>query len=167
MKKLKKTSKKTETVRSRSFPSIIVFVLGLVIGGVLVWFGIARNFDPEYDILNYKNEETLKKDVSAKIDELNSLRSELNAEYEKSSTSEKYRELNHEVVTAEGELSDLEADLYNAQSGIYKRMEKRKISGSISLITLGVIVMVIGAGATIWMNNRKKRNKILTIDEEK
>ena len=146
---------------------IMIFVFCFIIGGLLIGLGIAYNFKEEYEILNVKNEDTIKEEIKNKMSELDDLKSKQNAEYEKNSTSEEYREVRHKVIVADGELRDLEADLYNVQNGVYKTMRDNKDTTSMLLLSIGAIVIVVGGGVAILRSGSRKRGKILTMDEVK
>ena len=153
--------------RKRNFMPLVVLTIGVVLGGILIGFGIYNNANSDYDAFNIKSEEELKADVSAKIKEVETIKSERDEEYKVSALSDKYEELSRKLSTAEGELYDAEEVLFHVQNGDYDNLKRDKILGSVPLIALGVAVIVFAIGLMMKMTNAKKKNVILTISEEK
>ena len=167
MKKSNNKSKAERVIRKRNYMPIIVIILGFIFGGILIGFGIYNNLNSEYDLMNIKSEEQLKQEVSDKSKQVNEIRSKRNEEYETAALSEKYEEYNRELSVAEGELYDLEAELYNVQSGFYDGLKNDKIMSSVPMIVIGAAVIVFALGFVLKMSTDNKKNVILTVSEEK
>ena len=167
---MKKVSnnKSDKNVRHRNHSSFIVLALGFILGAVLIGFGIYNNVNSNYNAFEIMTEEDADKLVEDKMNEAKKIRDQRDAEYEVSAYSEKYAELNRQLTIAEGELSDAEAELYNIKSGAYNGLKADKIWSSVPLIILGAVSIVVGIGLFFVINNPpKKKNRILTVTEEK
>lgn len=160
-----KKQDKSKNIRQRNILPAVVLSVGFIAGAILVGFGIYRNATSDYSVMAVRSEADLKHDVDNKIEDVKKLRNDRDAEYNTSALSDKYYELSREITTAEGELSDLEAELYNVQNGVYDKLKGRTISDSVPLIVLGVTLVVFGGGIYVYLNNRKNQNKILSINE--
>ena len=150
-------------VRKRDFSGIIITLIGFLIGGALIGFGVYNNLTAPYNNLHIKSVDEMKQEVTVKNKKLDELRTSLRAEYDKSALSEEYEKLAREVSGAESELLDAEAELFNVQNGKYDAAKNNKIMGSVPLIILGAIVIVGTLSFLMYRNTRKKQNKILTI----
>lgn len=151
--------------RKRNILPVVVLAIGFIAGAILIGFGIYNNATSDYSILAIKSEDELKKEVDNKIEEVKKLREERDEEFSTSALSEKYYEISRSITTAEGELSDLEAELYNVKNGVYDGLKGRTISSSAPLIVGGVVLIILGAGLFTYLNNRQKQNKILSVNE--
>ena len=160
-----KKEAKTKNIRSRNILPVVVLATGLIAGALLIGFGIYNNTTSDYTVMAVQSEDDLKNDVNNKIEEIKKLREEREEEYNNSALSDKYYEISRKITTAEGQLSDLEAELYNVQNGVYDGLRGRTISNSAPLIIIGVTLMVFGSGIYTYLNNRKKQNKILSVNE--
>ena len=162
-----KSKLKKREVRSRNFMPIIVIILGLVFGGLLIGVGIYNSVNSDYDAMKTKSEEQLKQEVSDKSKEVEDIRKKRNEEYEISALSEDYEKYSRELTKAEGDLYDLEAELYNVQNGFYKSLEQEKFVSSVPLIAIGAAVIIFAFGLALRFSTAKKKNVILTVSEEK
>jgi len=156
---------KSKNIRRRNFLPAVVLGVGFIAGAILIGFGIYNNATSDYSVMAIRSEDDLKNDVDNKIEEIKKLREERDAEYNTSALSDKYYEISRGITTAEGELSDLEAELYNVQNGVYNSLRERTISSSVPLIVTGIALIVFGGGLSVFLNNRRKQNKILSISE--
>ena len=167
----KRTNRKSEVkgrvVRKRDTRSVGIIILGLFLGGALIGLGIYNNINAAYNDFNVRTEAELKSDINKKIKESEDLRKKRDEEYETSAMSEKYEEYVRNISHVEGELLDLEAELYNVTSGGYDSLKRDKVFGSVPFIALGAIVIVIAIGLAMKSSRNNKRNVILTITEEK
>ena len=162
-----KSNSKRRDVRSRDFMPTIVIILGIVFGGLLIGVGIYNSINSDYNALNAKTEEQLKQEVSDKSKEVEEIRKKRNDEYDTSALSEDYEKYSRELTTAEGDLYDLEAELYNVQNGFYKNLKQEQFISSVPLIVVGAAVIVFALGLALRYSTTKKKNVILTISEEK
>ena len=160
-----KKEAKSKNIRKRNILPMVALAVSVVIGAVMIGFGIYNNATSDYTALAIKSEDALSKDVNNKIEEVNNLRSEREQEYNTSALSDKYYEISRKITTTESELLDLEAELYNVQNGVYDGLRNRSVSDSLPLIISGAVLVIFGAGLYIYLNNRSKRNKILSISE--
>ena len=156
---------KSKNIRNRNILPVVVLLVGFIAGVALIGFGIYNNFTSDYTALAVRSEADLKKDVDNKIEEVKRLREERDEEYNNSALSDKYYEISRHITSAEGALSDLEAELYNVQNGVYDGLKGRTIANSAPLIIAGITLMIFGGGLYVYIGNRKKQNKILTINE--
>ena len=156
---------KSKNIRRRNILPVVVLATSAVIGAAMIGLGVYNNATSDYNALAIKSEESLSEDVSNKTEEVNNLKSEREEEYNISALSDKYYELSRKISLAEDELLDLEAELYNVQSGAYDGLKARSVTNSLPFIISGVVLVVFGAGLYAYLNNREKRNKILSVDE--
>ena len=162
----KNDSKKNDNVRRRSVSPKFVIVLGIIIGGILICFGIFNNLNSTYNRMGIKSEGEVKEVVKEKTKRLEELREQRQKEYENSALSEKFEQLSREITTVEGELLDAEAELYNIQSGLYNSTKNDKFFGSVPFMILGVVVIVFALGLAMKIDSSKK-GVILSISEDK
>jgi hypothetical protein len=162
---VKKANKKV--VRSRNLLPIAVLVLGFLLGGSMIGFGIYKNLNSSYDELNIRNEEQVKDDIASKMVEIEQLKEKREEEFNTSAISEEYENITREISIKEGELLDFEAELVNIQNGFYNNLKEDKIWGSVPLIVFGVMVIIFGIGLFMKLNSSTRKNVILTVSEEK
>lgn len=160
-----KKKERSKNIRSRNFLPVVALSISIILGAVLIGFGIYNSATSDYTALAIKSEDDLSNDVNSKIEEVKKLREDRDTEYNTSALSDKYYEISRNITTAEGELSDLEAELYNVQNGVYDSLKNRRTTDSVPLIIFGVTLIIFGAGLYTYLTNRDKRNKILTINE--
>ena len=164
---MKKDSNTKEVVRKRKASPILVIVLGVILGGALIGLGIYNNLNSDYDAMNIKSEEELVSERDEKLSAYEELREKRQEEYNKSALSEDYEKMTRELSAAEDELLDIEAELYNVQSGKYEGTKKEKYLNSVPLIAFGAVVIIFALGLAMKMSTSSKKNVILTITEEK
>ena len=158
--------KQQERVRKRDFSAIIIVIIGILVGGFLIGLGVYNNVTAPYNLKNVKSLDDTKKEVMEKNKKLEDLKANLRTEYDRSAISEEYEKIARAVSSAEGELLDAEAELFNVQTGKYDQVKNNKIKNSVPLILIGVIVMIGAFGLALRKNAGGKKNIILTMNTE-
>lgn len=158
--------KQQERVRKRDFSAIVIAVSGILVGGFLIGLGIYNNVTAPYNLMHVKSLDDTKKEVMEKNKKLEDLKANLRTEYDRSAISEEYEKIARAVSSAESELLDAEAELFNVQTGKYDQAKNNKIKNSVPLILIGVIVMIGAFGLALRKNAGGKKNIILTMNIE-
>ena len=161
-----KKAKKTKSNKNNLLP-ILSLVLGFVLGGALIGFGIYNNINSNYNSFEIRSEEDLKNERNEKDNELNELLKKQEEEYNTSALSDDYAKISRQVSTKENEILELDAELYKVQSGYYDDLLAKQYLGSVPLIALGAVVIVIGMGMAMKLSTKSKKNVILSVTEEK
>jgi hypothetical protein len=166
-KHLKKTLKKNTRKLPENLKPILVLAIGIILGAALIGLGIYNNINSVYNDFEVRSEEDLKADIDNKNNELNQLLAERDSKPEDAVFTEEYESVTRKISTKENEIYELDAELYKVQSGFYRDLHMKQYLDSVPLILLGASTIVFSIGLSMKIQNKHKKNKILTVIEEK
>ncbi|MDO4979045.1 MAG: hypothetical protein Q4E47_02745 [Candidatus Saccharibacteria bacterium] len=154
---MKKGARKIDFNTDALKPLLIVLVAA-VASVSLIAYGVKNRQDADYTQMNVRSQDEISAEVNNLYSEIENIRREKNA---LSVQDDKYAELARELTSKESRRSNVEAELYDVQSGLYKDMKHETERSTMPFIACGAAVAVLGIALAIFVAMPKKA-KILS-----
>ena len=140
---------------------VVVTVCGVLLGIVLIAFGVYRNINSEYSKLKLPTSEKTQSDVNILYQEIEKMRKEMIDVYNKNGDSEKYEDLNRKIQEKEMARANLEERLLKINNHEFDNLERETVGKSMPFFVCGIIVilaslMISGVLFSIQNAQRKK-----------
>ena len=140
---------------------VVVTVCGVLLGIVLIAFGVYRNINSEYSKLKLPTSEKTQSDVNVLYQEIEKMRKEMVDEYNKNGNSEKYEDLNRKIQEKEMVRANLEERLLKINNHEFDNLKRETVGKSMPFFICGIIVilaslMISGVLSSIQNVQRKK-----------
>ena len=121
--------------------TVVVFC-GVLLGVVLMAFGVYCNVNSEYSKLNLPTAEKIQAEINAIYQELETSRKELLDEFNKNGRSAEYDVVNRRIQEKEANRADLEERLLRINNHEYDEVKKDTINKSVPFFVGGVVVIL-------------------------
>ena len=140
---------------------VVVTVCGVLLGIVLIAFGVYRNMNSEYSKLKLPTSEKTQSDINVLYQEIEKMRKEMIDEYNKNGNSEKYEDLNRKIQEKEMARANLEERLLKINNHEFDNLKSETVGKSMPFFVCGIIVilaslMISGVLFSIQNAQRKK-----------
>ena len=120
----------------------VIVICGVLLGVVLMAFGVYCNVNSEYSKLNLPTAEKIQAEINAIYQELETSRKELLDEFNKNGRSAEYEVVNRRIQEKEANRADLEERLLRINNHEYDEVKKDTISKSVPFFVGGVVVIL-------------------------
>ena len=120
----------------------IIVICGVLLGVVLMAFGVYCNVNSEYSKLNLPTAEKIQAEINAIYQELETSRKELLDEFNKNGRSAEYEVVNRRIQEKEANRADLEERLLRINNHEYDEVKKDTINKSVPFFIGGVVVIL-------------------------
>lgn len=120
----------------------IIVICGVLLGVVLMAFGVYCNVNSEYSKLNLPTAEKIQAEINAFYQELETSRKELLDEFNKNGRSAEYEVVNRRIQEKEANRADLEERLLRINNHEYDEVKKDTINKSVPFFIGGVVVIL-------------------------
>ena len=120
----------------------VIVICGVLLGVVLMAFGVYCNVNSEYSKLNLPTAEKIQAEINAIYQELETSRKELLDEFNKNGRSAEYEVVNRRIQEKEANRADLEERLLRINNHEYDEVKKDTINKSVPFFVGGVVVIL-------------------------
>lgn len=148
-------------IRKNKINRVLVIVCGVLLGIVLIAFGVYRNINSEYSKLKLPTSEKTQSDINVLYQEIEKMRKEMVDEYNKNGNSGKYKDLNRKIQEKEMARANLEEKLLKINNHEFDNLKRETVGKSMPFFVCGIIViltslMISGVLFSIQNAQRKK-----------
>ena len=137
----------------------VIVICGVLIGVILIAFGVYQNMNSEYSKLNLPTAEKLQSEIKTSYQEIDNLRKEMLDEYEKNGESVEYGLKSRQIQEKEALRADLEERLLKINNHEYDGVKNETMGKSMLLFIGGVLVIVVSlviSGVLFSIEQKKK-----------
>ena len=137
----------------------VIVICGVLIGVILIAFGVYQNMNSEYSKLNLPTAEKLQSEIKTSYQEIDNLRKEMLDEYEKNGESVEYGLKSRQIQEKEALRADLEERLLKINNHEYDGVKNETVGRSAPLFIGGVLMIVVSlviSGALFVVEQKKK-----------
>ena len=148
-------------IRKNKINRVLVTVCGVLLGIVLIAFGVYRNINSEYSKLKLPTSEKTQSDIDVLYQEIEKMRKEMVDEYNKNGNSGKYKDLNRKIQEKEMARANLEEKLLKINNHEFDNLKRETVGKSMPFFVCGIVVilaslMISGVLFSIQNAQRKK-----------
>ena len=141
----------------------VIVICGVLLGVILIAFGVYRNINSEYSKLNLPTAEKIQADINEAYQRLETDRKALLDEFDKNGKSAEYNAINRRIQEREAERANLEERLLRINNHEYDGVKKDTINKSVPFFVGGIVVilatLIISGVLFSLQQGRKKINK--------
>lgn len=139
--------------------ALIVLVLGLLIGGSLIATGIIKSSQVQTSSSTERSKETIQSEIDSLNSELATLKAQKNQEFQSNGFSEEYYRLDNEISTKQSKVSDLETEIWKADSGYNSTRDSISKAKYVPFYMFGAFVIIAScmiSGAIFMFAKRRE-----------
>ncbi len=122
--------------------ALIVLVLGLLIGGSLIATGIIKSSQVQTASSSERSKETIQSEIDSLNSELATLKAKKNQEFQSNGFSEEYYRLDNEIKTKQSKVSDLETEIWKADSGFNSTKDSISKAKYVPFYMFGAFIII-------------------------
>ena len=141
----------------------VIVICGVLLGVILIAFGVYRNINSEYSKLNLPTAEKIQAEINEAYQRLETDRKALLDEFDKNGKSDEYNAINRRIQEREVERANLEERLLRINNHEYDGVKKDTINKSVPFFVGGIVVilatLIISGVLFSLQQGRKKINK--------
>lgn len=141
----------------------VIVICGVLLGVILIAFGVYRNINSEYSKLNLPTAEKIQGEINEAYQKLETDRKALLDEFDKNGKSDEYNAINRRIQEREVERANLEERLLRINNHEYDGVKKDTINKSVPFFVGGIVVilatLIISGVLFSLQQGRKKINK--------
>ena len=149
--------------------AIAIFIIGILIGGSLIGFGIVKSSEVKQGnnaADNVKAKENIQKQKDEINSELASLKTKQNQEFISNGLSEEYYRLSNEILQKEDQLSDLDSQIWKIESGYNSSTTTIKKAKYIPLYMFGAFIIISSGMISLFIYIFAKRREIMVFSTQ-
>ena len=150
-----------EKVQKGKINRTVIMICGMLLGVLLIAFGVHYNINSEYSKLNLPTPEKIQSEINVAYQDINNLRKEMLDEYDKNGQTASYMDMSRKIQEKEAERANLEERLLKMNNHEYDGIKNETISRSLPFFVSGVVIilaslMISGVLFSIQQNQIKK-----------
>lgn len=137
----------------------VIVICGVLLGVILIAFGVYQNMNSEYSKLNLPTAEKIQSEIKTSYQEIDNLRKEMLDEYEKHGESAGYGLKSRQIQEKEVLRADLEERLLKINNHEYDGVKNETMGRSAPLFIGGILVIVVSlviSGVLFSIEQKKK-----------
>lgn len=137
----------------------VIVICGVLLGVILIAFGVYQNMNSEYSKLNLPTAEKIQAEIKNSYQEIDNLRKEMLDEYEKHGESAEYELKSRQIQEKEVLRADLEERLLKINNHEYDGVKNETMGRSVPLFIGGILVIVVSlviSGVLFSIEQKKK-----------
>ena len=137
----------------------VIVICGVLLGVILIAFGVYQNMNSEYSKLNLPTAEKIQAEIKTSYQEIDNLRKEMLDEYEKHGESTEYGLKSRQIQEKEALRADLEERLLKINNHEYDGVKNETMGRSVPLFIGGILVIVVSlviSGVLFSIEQKKK-----------
>lgn len=144
----------------------VIVICGVLLGVILIAFGVYRNINSEYSKLNLPTAEKIQAEINEVYQRLETDRKALLDEFDKNGKSDEYNAINRRIQEREVERANLEERLLRINNHEYDGVKKDTINKSVPFFVGGIVVIlatliISGVLFSLQQGRRKINKKVL------
>ena len=139
---LVKERKRSKLVFKKMTSRTIVTAVCVVIGLLLIAFGVYCNANSEYSKLEIPTSEKMQSEINSVYREIEKIRGEMNQEFDKNNISEEYKRMNRILQEKESRRADLEERLYKINNHFYDEIKAKTVGRSMPFFVGGILIII-------------------------
>lgn len=120
----------------------VIVICGVLLGVILIAFGVYRNINSEYSKLNLPTAEKIQAEINEAYQKLETDRKALLDEFDKNGKSAEYNAINRRIQEREAERANLEERLLRINNHEYDGVKKDTINKSVPFFVGGIVVIL-------------------------
>jgi len=120
----------------------VIVICGVLLGVILIAFGVYRNINSEYSKLNLPTAEKIQAEINEAYQKLETDRKALLDEFDKNGKSAEYDAINRKIQEREVERANLEERLLRINNHEYDGVKKDTINKSVPFFVGGIVVIL-------------------------
>ena len=147
--------------------ALIVLVLGLLIGGSLIATGIIKSSQVETTSSTARSKETIQSEIDSLNSELATLKAKKNQEFKDNGFSEEYYRLDNEIQTKQSKVSDLETEIWKAESGFNSTKDSISKAKYVPFYMFGAFIIIASCmiSGSIYMFAKRREITAFTAQQ--
>lgn len=137
----------------------VIVICGVLLGVILIAFGVYQNMNSEYSKLNLPTAEKIQTEIKTSYQEIDNLRKEMLDEYEKHGESAEYGLKSRQIQEKEALRADLEERLLKINNHEYDGVKNETMGRPVPLFIGGILVIVVSlviSGVLFSIEQKKK-----------
>lgn len=138
----------------------VIVVCGVLLGILLIAFGVYQNMNSEYTKLNIPTAEKLQEKIKNSYQEIDNLRKEMLDEYEKNGETAEYHAKSRQIQEKEANRANLEERLLKIDKREYDNIKNKAMGKSMPLFIGGILIIVaslIVSGVLFSIEQKQKK----------
>ena len=138
----------------------VIVVCGVLLGILLIAFGVYQNMNSEYTKLNIPTAEKLQEKIKNNYQEIDNLRKEMLDEYEKNGETAEYRAKSRQIQEKEANRANLEERLLKINKREYDNIKNEAMEKSMPLFIGGILIIVMSlvvSGVLFSIEQKQKK----------
>lgn len=144
----------------------VIVICGVLLGVILIAFGVYRNINSEYSKLNLPTAEKIQAEINEVYQRLETDRKALLDEFDKNGKTAEYDAINRRIQEREVERANLEERLLRINNHEYDGVKKDTINKSVPFFVGGIVVIlatlvISGVLFSLQQGRRKINKKVL------
>lgn len=141
-----------------SIIALLILVVGLLIGGGLIYFGYVKYTEATKEVENARTEEVVEGEIDALEDKLIPLKVSLNKEFNNNSFSEEYYRIKNEINDINEDISELKTELWKIKSGYNDSSNRISASRYVPFFMFGgfIIIASLMISGAIYISTKQR-----------
>ena len=144
----------------------VIVICGVLLGVILIAFGVYRNINSEYSKLNLPTAEKIQAEINEAYQKLETDRKALLDEFDKNGKTDEYNAINRRIQEREVERANLEERLLRINNHEYDGVKKDTINKSVPFFVGGIVVIlatliISGVLFSLQQGHKKINKKVL------
>ena len=140
--------------------AILVLVVGILLGGGLITFGIMKSNSSDTNITQTRTESDVQNEINTLNEELIPLKAQKTKEFQENGFTEEYYRLDNEIQTKQSQITDLETELWKMQSGFNSASDFISKGKYIPLYMFGAFIIIASGMIAFSIYMFSKRREI-------
>lgn len=138
--------------------AIFIIIMGILIGGGLIAFGITKSANVVTSEESGRTKEIIQAEIDTLNNELIPLKAQKNQEFKTNGFSEEYYRLDNEISNRNSKISELKTELWKTESGFNSTKENIEKSKYIPFYMFGgfIIIASIMIASSIYMFAKRR-----------
>ena len=147
--------------------ALIVLVLGLLIGGSLIATGIIKSSHVETTSSSARSKDTIQAEIDSLNSELATLKAKEDQEFQSNGFSEEYYRLDNEIETKQSKVSDLETEIWKADSGFNSTRDSISKAKYVPFYMFGAFIIIASCmiSGSIYMFAKRREITAFTAQQ--
>ena len=131
-----------EKVQKGKINRTVIMICGVLLGVLMISFGVYYNINSEYSKLNLPTPEKIQSEINVAYQDINNLRKEMLDEYDKNGQTASYVDMSRKIQEKEAERANLEERLLKMNNHEYDGIKNETISRSLPFFVSGVVIIL-------------------------
>lgn len=131
-----------EKVQKGKINRTVIVICGVLLGVLMISFGVYYNINSEYSKLNLPTPEKIQSEINVAYQDIDNLRKEMLDEYDKNGQTDSYMDMSRKIQEKEVERANLEERLLKINNHEYDEVKNETIGRSLPFFISGIVVIL-------------------------